>query len=173
MENGKKTTLKQLLTDIGSYLYDHGDYNVIRDTDKNTEVKKYVDAYLPGATILKNGLDGNPLVIKGKASENTGVTGAEEICLHGYQLYDMTGSTGEWVIATFRDKEAIEKHILSPGGYLNVYCSDMLAFKDGEIQPFDILFAGEDENTIVLDKDIIDEEFDIEAMQSRISISWK
>ena len=173
MENGKNKTLRQLLEEIGDYLYDNGDYNVIKNTDKKAEVKKFVDAYLSGAKILKDGLEGKPLIIKGKAGENSGVTGEEPVCCHDYQIYDMTGSTGEWVIATFADKEAVEKHILSPGGYLNIYCSDMLAIKDGVIQPFEILFAGDDEKTIVLDKDILDEDYDIEGLLARVSINWK
>ena len=84
----------------------------------------------------------------------------------------MTGQTGEWVIATFPSKQELEKHILSEGGYLNIYCTEMLVFLDGVMQPFEVQFFGDNQKYISIDKDLFDEELDIKGMQDRISVKW-
>ncbi len=165
-------TLRVFLEELGSYCYDHGDYNVIKNTNKAEEVKNFVDCYIKGAEVIKNGENGQPLFVKGKANEDKGSTGDEKLFFHGYQLYDMTGQTGEWVIATFPSKAELEKHILSEGGYLNIYCTEMLVFLDGVLQPFEVQFFGDNQKYISIDKDLFDEELDIKGMQDRISVKW-
>ena len=68
--------------------------------------------------------------------------------------------------------QELEKHILSEGGYLNIYCTEMLVFLDGVMQPFEVLFFGDNQKYISIDKDLFDEELDIKGMQDRISVKW-
>lgn len=172
MEATQNKTLKQLLTEIGTYCYDHGDYCVIQNTIKEKEIQKFLDCYVPGTEILKDGKNGTSVALRGKAEEQKGATGEEELSCHGFLLYDLSGQTGEWVIAPFESLEKLEDHILSDAGYLNVYCTDMLAIIDGEIKPFEIHFEGNNDKTIVLDKDIIDNDFDLKAMRPKLSLHW-
>lgn len=172
MADTQNKTLREFLQEIATYSYEHGDFNVIKDTKKEVEVEKFVESYLSGTEILKDGTNGEPLTLRGKAEENKGATGDEVLCCHDYILYDLTGQTGEWVVVTFKSLEDLEKHILSEGGYLNVYCTEMIVMKDGVIQPFEILFAGDNDITVAIDKDRFDEGFDIKGMQDRISVRW-
>ncbi len=169
---GTQKTLRQFLEELGSYCYDHGDYNVIKNTIKKDEVENFVNCYIKGVEIIKNGENNTPILLKGKADADKGSTGEEMLFFHGYQLYDMTGQTGEWVLATFPSKEALEKHILGEGGYLNIYCTEMLVYLDGEIQPFEVEFFGDNGKYITIDKDLFDTELDIKGMQERISVKW-
>lgn len=172
MEDTRAKTLKQFLEEIGSYSYDNGDYAVIKDTCKEKEVQKFVEDYIPGAAILKNGKDGLPVTIHGKTNENGKATGEEELFFHDYQLYDLSAQSGEWVVVTFKTKEEVEKHILSEGGYLNLYCTEMIVMENGVIKPFEVLFAGDHDITLALDKDRFDTGLDIKAIQDRISVNW-
>ncbi|NLK36557.1 MAG: hypothetical protein GX299_00520 [Epulopiscium sp.] len=172
MSDLRTKTLREFLQQVAEYSYDHGDYNVIKDTIKEKEVEKFVESYIAGAEILKDGKDGKPVTIRGKAGDDKGSTGDEVLFCHDYLLYDLTGQSGEWVVVTFTSLEDVEKHIISEGGYLNVYCTEMIVMKDGVIQPFEILFTGDNDITVVLDKDIIDEETDLKGMQSRLSVRW-
>lgn len=172
MSDLRTKTLRGLLQEFAEYSYDHGDYNVIKDTVKEKEVENFVESYIAGVEILKDGKDGKPVTIRGKAGEDKGSTGDEVLFCHDYLLYDLTGQSGEWIVVTFSSLEDVEKHIVSEGGYLNVYCTEMIVMKDGVITPFEILFAGDNDITVVVDKDIIDEETDLKGMQSRLSVRW-
>ena len=172
MENKTVKTLRQFLEEIGSYSYDNGDYGVIKDTVKEKEVQKFVEEYIPGTHILKNGKDGTAIAIQGKFNEKDKATGAEELFFHDYQLYDLSAQTGEWLVVTFKTKEELEKHILSEGGFLNLYCTEMIVFENGIIKPFEILFAGDNDITVTIDKDRFDTGLDVKAIQDRISVKW-
>lgn len=173
MGNTKTKTVKQLLQEIGSYSYDNGDFNVIKDTNKEKEVADFVRDYLQGCEIISNGQNGGNVTIKGAIDKKGNATGEEELFCHDYLLYDLTGHTGDWQIVTFKDVKELEKHIISEGGYLNIFCTEMIVFKDGVIKPFDILFTGNNDMEIVIDKDQIDETFDIAKMKEKLSVFWK
>ena len=68
--------------------------------------------------------------------------------------------------------EALKKHLLSEAGALNVYSSDMLVFEDGVFKPFEIMFNGDNDTVIPIDKDNFDTPLDIKAMQDRIWVRW-
>jgi len=174
MANTAKKTLRQFLEEVGAYTYEHGDYGVIRNTKKEEEVEEFVRAYLSGTEILKNGKDGTPVVISGKVGENKGVTGEEEIFFNGFQVYNLSAQTGDWVVLTFKTIKELEEHIIGEAGYLNIYCTEMLVFENGEIKPFEILFAGENDITLVVDKERFDEPLDIKRMneEKRLSVNW-
>lgn len=72
---------------------------------------------------------------------------------------------GDWMVVTFPNLEALEKHLLSEAGALNVYSSDMLVFEDGVFKPFEIMFNGDNDTVIPIDKDNFDTPLDIKAMQ--------
>ena len=76
------------------------------------------------------------------------------------------------MVVTFPNLEALEKHLLSEAGALNVYSSDMLVFEDGVFKPFEIMFNGDNDTVIPIDKDNFDTPLDIKAMQDRIWVRW-
>lgn len=173
MEDTRIKTVKQLLQEIGSYSYDNGDWNVIKDTNKEKEVHDFVESYLKECEVISSGQDEENVTMKGVTGKRGNATGEETIICHDYLLYDLTGHTGDWQIVTFKDIKELEKHIISAGGYLNVFCTEMIILKDGIIKPFDIVFSGNNDMDIVIDKDQIDETFDIEKMKEKLSVHWK
>ena len=48
----------------------------------------------------------------------------------------------------------------------------MLVFEDGEYKPFEIMFNGDNDTVIPIDKDNFDTPLDIKAMQGRIWVRW-
>ena len=174
MADVAKKTLRQFLEEVGSYTYDHGDYGVVRNTKKDEEVENFVRSYLAGTEILKNGKDGTLVVVRGKAGEDKGATGNEELFFHGFQVYNLSGQIGDWVVLTFKTIEELEEHIISEAGYLNIYCTEMLVFENGEIKPFEVIFSGDNDITLVVDKERFDEPLDIKRMneENRLSVNW-
>ena len=88
-----------------------------------------------------------------------------ENMLNAIQQGVLTSSTKERL-------EALEKHLLSESGALNVYSSDMLVFEDGVFKPFEIMINGDNDTVIPIDKDNFDTPLDIKAMQDRIWVRW-
>ena len=113
-------TLRDFLEEVGGLSYDNGDFWAVRDKFRDREIQAFVDCFLPGTQILRDGKNGAPVAMKGLADDNKGATGDEELDFHGLQLYDFSDTTGEWVVVTFPDLESLEKHLLSEAGYLNL-----------------------------------------------------
>lgn len=168
-------TLRQFWTEVATISYDTSDYGVIaqiRSQYRTNEINNFVNAFVPGTEILKDGKNGAPVVMKGKADDNKGMTGNEEIDFHGLQLFDYSDMKGDWMVVTFPDLETLEKHLLSEGGALNIYSSDMIVFEDGVYKPFQIMFNGDHDTVIPIDPDAFDQPLDVAAMQGRIWVRW-
>lgn len=165
-------TIRDFLEEVGSLSFDNGDFWAVRDKFKDQEVAEFVQCFLPGTQILRDGKNNAPVALKGKAEENHGTVGTEEIDFHGLQLYDFSDSTGEWVVVTFPDLPTLEKHLLSEAGYLNIYSTQMLVFEDGVYKPFQVMFNGDNDTVIGIDKDQFDVPLDIERLQGRIWVRW-
>lgn len=168
-------TLKEFWNEVATISYDTSDYGVIaqiRSQYRTNEINNFVNAFVPGTEILKDGKNGAPVVMKGKADENKGMTGEEEIDFHGLQLFDYSDMKGDWMVVTFPDLETLEKHLLSEGGALNIYSSDMIVFEDGVYKPFQIMFNGDHDTVIPIDPASFDQPLDIAAMQGRIWVRW-
>lgn len=168
-------TLKEFWNEVATISYDTSDYGVIaqiRSQYRTNEINNFVNSFVPGTEILKDGKNGAPVVMKGKADDNKGMTGNEEIDFHGLQLFDYSDMKGDWMVVTFPDLASLEKHLLSEGGALNIYSSDMIVFEDGVYKPFQIMFNGDHDTVIALDPDSFDQPLDIAAMQDRIWVRW-
>ena len=168
-------TLRQFWNEVAEISYDSSDYGVIaqiRSQFRTNEINNFVNAFVPGTEILKDGKNGAPVVMKGKADDNKGMTGNEEIDFHGLQLFDYSDMKGDWMVVTFPDLETLEKHLLSEGGALNIYSSDMIVFEDGVYKPFQIMFNGDHDTVIPIDPDAFDQPLDVAAMQGRIWVRW-
>ena len=168
-------TLREFLNDVAAISFDTSDYGIIsqiRSQFRTNEINHFVNAFVPGAEILKDGKNGAPVAIKGKADDNTGTTGEEEIDFHGLQLFDYADGKGDWMVVTFPDMESLEKHLLSEAGALNFYSTEMIVFEDGVYKPFQIMFNGDHDTVVPIDKDQIDSPLDIAAMQGRIWVRW-
>lgn len=168
-----KITLKEFFDELGALSYDNGDYAVIRNRFRDNEIKSFIDCFLPGTEIISDGKNGKPLLLKGAANTDKGAAGKEEIELTGYHLYDYSDADGNWVLISFQDLNTLEKHLLSPAGYLNFYSTQMFVFKDGIEQPFEIMFHGDNDTVISIDKDQMDTPFELEKLQDKISVRWK
>lgn len=168
-------TLREFLNDVASISFDTSDYGMIsqiRSQFRTNEINNFVNAFVPGAEILKDGKNGAPVAIKGKADDDKGTTGAEEIDFHGFQLFDYADGKGDWMVVTFPDLPSLEKHLLSEAGALNFYSTEMIVFEDGVYKPFEIMFNGDNDTVVPIDKDQIDAPLDIAAMQGRIWVRW-
>ena len=168
-------TLKEFWNEVATISYDTSDYGVIaqiRSQYRTNEINNFVNSFVPGTEILKDGKNGAPVVMKGKADDNKGMTGNEEIYFHGLQLFDYSDMKGDWMVVTFPDLASLEKHLLREGGALNIYSSDMIVFEDGVYKPFQIMFNGDHDTVIALDPDSFDQPLDIAAMQDRIWVRW-
>lgn len=168
-------TLREFWTEVAEICYDSSDYGMIaqiRSQFRTNEINGFANAFIPGTEILKDGKNGAPVAMKGKADDNKGMTGDEEIDFHGLQLFDYSDMKGDWMIVTFPDKESLEKHLLSEGGALNIYSSDMIVFEDGVYKPFQIMFNGDNDTVIPIDPDAFDTPLDVAAMQDRIWVRW-
>ncbi|MCI5679566.1 MAG: hypothetical protein MR278_06290 [Bacteroidales bacterium] len=168
-------TLNEFWNEVASICYDNSEYGMIaqiRSQFRTNEINSFVNTFQAGTEILRDGKNGAPVVMKGKANEDKGMTGEEEIDFHGLQLFDYSDTKGDWMVVTFPDMEALEKHLLSEGGALNFFSSDMLVFEDGVYKPFEIMFNGDNDTVIPIDKDSFDTPLDISAMQDRIWVRW-
>ena len=104
-------TLKEFFTEVASISYDSSDYGVIaqiRSQYRTNEINNFVNAFVPGTEILKDGKNGAPVAMKGKPDDNKGATGAEEIDFHGLQLFDYSDMKGDWMVVTFPNLETLE-----------------------------------------------------------------
>lgn len=168
-------TLREFWNEVATISYDSSDYGMlaqIRSQYRTNEINKYVDTFLAGSEILKDGKNGAPVVMRGKAEDNKGMTGTEEIDFHGLQLFDYSDSKGDWMVVTFPDMETLEKHLLSEGGALNFFSSEMIIFEDGVYKPFEIMFNGDHDTVVPIDKDNMEAPLDIAALQGRIWVRW-
>ena len=168
-------TLREFWNEVATISYDSSDYGMlaqIRSQYRTNEINKFVNTFLAGSEILKDGKNGAPVVMKGKAEDNKGMTGDEEIDFHGLQIFDYSDSKGDWMVVTFPDMETLEKHLLSEGGALNFFNSELIVFEDGVYKPFEIMFNGDNDIVIPIDKDNMESPLDIAAMQGRIWVRW-
>ena len=168
-------TLKDFWIEVAEICYDSSDYGMIaqiRSQFRTNEINGFANAFIPGTEILKDGKNGSPVVMKGKADDDKGAIGTEEIDFHGFQLFDYSDMKGDWMVVTFPDKDALEKHLLSEAGALNVYSTEMIVFEDGIYKPFEIMFNGDHDTVVPIDKDSINTPLDIPAMQGRIWVRW-
>ena len=166
-------TLSEFWNEVASICYDSSDYGIIaqvRSQFRTNEINKFVNAFIPGTEILKDGKNGTPVAMKGKADDDKGASGNEEIDFHGLQLFDYSDMKGDWMVVNFPNLEALEKHLLSEAGALNVYSSDMLVFEDGVFKPFEIMFNGDNDTVIPIDKDNFDTPLDIKAKQITFTV---
>ncbi|KXL53255.1 hypothetical protein CLNEO_12260 [Anaerotignum neopropionicum] len=166
-------TLKEFLNEVGGLSYDNGDYMIIKDKHKENEVKGFVDCFLAGTEILSNGKNGKPLTLKGAANTDKGATGEEELEFTGYQLYDYSDSDGNWYLVTIPSLEKLEEYLLSEAGFLNFYSTQMFVFENGELKPFEIMFNGDNDTVVAIDKDSLDAPLDIPGLQGRIWVRWR
>lgn len=167
-----KTTLHDFMKNIANCSYEYGEYSLVRNSFKDKEIQGFIDCFLKGTEILSNGENGKALTLKGKAEDDKGVTGDETIEIHHFQLYDYSEIDGSWVVVTFFEIEELEKYLLGEAGYLNYGNTQMLVFEDGVEKPFEVLFSGDFDTTVVLDKDSIDAPLDIKRMADKLSIRW-
>ena len=165
-------TLKDFFYELGSLSYDSGDYAIIKDRVKEKEVKGFVECFLPGTEILSNGKGGKPLTLKGAANTDKGATGNEELEFTGLQLYDFSDTDGNWYLITMPSQEKLEEYLLSEAGYLNFYSTQMFVFENGAIKPFEIMFNGDNDTVVAIDKDAMDSPLDIPALQGKIWVRW-
>ncbi|WP_317856319.1 hypothetical protein [Chakrabartyella piscis] len=166
------TTIKEFLFDLATIAYDNGDYRMVQNAFRDKEINGFVEIFLAGTEIVMDGKEGKPLILKGIANDDKGTTGAEEIELCGYQLFDYSDTDGNWYVISFLNKEKVEEYLLSEAGYLNFYSTQMFVFLDGKVQYFEIMFDGDGGTTIPIDKDQIDMPLDISAMAGRIWVRW-
>ncbi|MBR3992310.1 MAG: hypothetical protein IKI92_00415 [Anaerotignum sp.] len=168
-------TLKEFWNEVAEISYDSSDYGMIhqiRNQFRTTEINNFVNSFVPGAEIMKDGKNGAPVVMKGKADDNKGMTGNEEIDFHGLQLFDYSDLKGDWMVVTFPDMESLEKHLLSEAGALNFSSTETLVFEDGIYKPFQIMFNGDHDTVIPIEKNSYDTPLDINGMQGRIWVRW-
>jgi len=168
-------TLKEFWNEVAEISYDSSDYGMIhqiRNQFRTTEINNFVNSFVPGAEILKDGKNGAPVVMKGKADVNKGMTGNEEIDFHGLQLFDYSDLKGDWMVVTFPDIASLEKHLLSEAGALNFSSTETLVFEDGVYKPFQIMFNGDHDTVIPIEKNSYDTPLDINAMQDRLWVRW-
>ena len=168
-------TLKEFWNEVAEISYDSSDYGMIhqiRNQFRTTEINNFVNSFVPGAEIMKDGKNGAPVVMKGKADDNKGMTGNEEIDFHGLQLFDYSDLKGDWMVVTFPDLESLEKHLLSEAGALNFSSTETLVFEDGIYKPFQIMFNGDHDTVIPIEKNSYDTPLDINGMQGRIWVRW-
>ncbi|MBB6624806.1 hypothetical protein H7E67_15295 [Clostridium gasigenes] len=59
-----------------------------------------------------------------------------EINEFGIYLYDLTAHTGEWVVKEVDSIKDAEEYILSPGVYLNMFCTTLLVIHKGKVKDF-------------------------------------
>jgi len=166
-------TLEEFFYELGSLSYDNGDYRVVKDKFRDNEIKKFVDCFLPGTEIRKDGMNGKPLVLRGAANTDKGTTGEEKLDFHGYQFYDYSDTDGNWVLLTFPDLSSLEAHLLSDSGYLNYYSTQMFVFEDGVEKPFEIMFNGDNDTIIGIDKDQLDSPLEMDRLKERIWVRWR
>lgn len=167
-----KTTLHGFIKNIAECSYEYGEYSLVRNSFKDREIEEFIECFLKGTEILSNGENGKAITLKGKAEDNKGTIGDEVLELHHYQLYDYSEIDGSWVVVTFFEIEELEKYLLSEAGYLNYGNTQMLVFENGIEKPFEVLFSGDFNTTVVLDKDSIDAPLDIKRMSDKLSIRW-
>ena len=165
-------TLKDFWYELGTLSYDSGDYALIRSKFRDNEIDAFVKCFLPGTEILRDGKDGAPVALKGVADDNKGMTGNEEIDFHGYQLFDYSDSDGKRVVITLPTLEALEQHLTGEAGALNFYSTEMYVFEDGVFKPFEIMFNGDNDTVVPIDKDQMDSPLDIKGMQGRLWVRW-
>jgi len=168
-------TLKEFWNEVAEISFDSSDYGIIhqiRNQFRTTEINNFVNSFVPGAEILKDGKNGAPVVMKGKADDNKGMTGNEEIDFHGLQLFDYSDLKGDWMVVTFPDLTSLEKHLLSEAGALNFSSTETLVFEDGVYKPFQIMFNGDHDTVIPIEKNSYDTPLDINAMQDRLWVRW-
>lgn len=70
----------------------------------------------------------------------------KEINEFGVYLYNLIGHTGEWFVREVNSINDAEEYILSPGGYLNMFCTTLLVIYKGKVKDFrvyEILDDGE------------------------------
>ena len=168
-------TLKEFWNEVAEISYESSDYGIvhqIRNQFKTTEINNFVNSFIPGTEILKDGKNGTPVAMRGKADDNKGMTGNEEIDFHGLQLFDYSDLKGDWMVVTFPDLESLEKHLLSEAGALNFSSTETLVFEDGVYKPFQIMFNGDNDTVIPIEKNSYDTPMDIVGMQDRIWVRW-
>ena len=168
-------TLKEFWNEVAEISYESSDYGIvhqIRNQFKTTEINNFVNSFIPGTEILKDGKNGTPVAMRGKADDNKGMTGNEEIDFHGLQLFDYSDLKGDWMVVTFPNLESLEKHLLSEAGALNFSSTETLVFEDGVYKPFQIMFNGDNDTVIPIEKNSYDTPMDIVGMQGRIWVRW-
>ena len=114
-------TLSEFWNEVASICYDSSDYGIIaqvRSQFRTNEINKFVNAFIPGTEILKDGKNGTPVAMKGKADDDKGASGNEEIDFHGLQLFDYSDMKGDWMVVTFPNLEALEGY---PAYYEETY----------------------------------------------------
>lgn len=71
----------------------------------------------------------NPLFISGRYMlfdrDADNVNNDIKLETNKYYIYDEIGHTGDWIVREMDSLKDVEDYILSPGGYLNMFCSDL------------------------------------------------
>lgn len=66
---------------------------------------------------------------------------------YNYLVYEMVGHNGEWRIIEFNNLKDVEEYILSPGGILNMFVSEIIVLenlKNKKYKVYEILQNGEE-----------------------------
>lgn len=61
-----------------------------------------------------------------------------------YYIYDECGHSGDWLIEEVNTLQDVEKTILDGGGYLNMYCTEMIVIKSGKKVDFRVYIIEND-----------------------------
>lgn len=75
-------TLNEFWNEVASICYDNSEYGMIaqiRSQFRTNEINKFVNTFQPGTEILRDGKNGAPVAMRGKADQDNGMTGEEEI----------------------------------------------------------------------------------------------
>lgn len=112
----------------------------------------------------------NPLCITGQCSilDNDFIEFDDiELSINDNSLYvyEETGHNGEWSIKEYTSLKSVENFILSPGGYINMFCTHCIVFNKNKIFEFDIYANNLNGEKYIIDKDLA---YDIE----NLSIVW-
>lgn len=80
-----------------------------------------------------------PMSLRKKTiNANTSVANTVLLDSSLYYLYEECGHNGEWRISSYCDIGDLEKNILSPGGYLNMFTTSVIVIKNGKKINFNV-----------------------------------
>lgn len=70
-----------------------------------------------------------------------------------YYIYDECGHSGDWLIEEVNTLQDVEKTILDGGGYLNMFCTEMIVIKSGKKVDFRVYTIENDVKKYITDSE--------------------